>query len=416
MYRFLFLTLLLSTGSLFAQQEVSHDSIREMEQSQNLFTESLRFLEQNHIRKDLSTDQLTFAALRGMLTSVDPHSQFLDPEAYKKLSEATSGEFFGIGVSLYVQNGHIYVLAAAEGSPAFQAGILPGDRILTINEKTIQQPSLDEVIQMLRGPQSSTVTVLTFRPSTEEVFQHQLVRDRIQVSSIPQSQFLPESLTGKQRIGYIQITEFNKRTSEDFSSQLKKLKQSSLQGLVIDLRNNPGGLVQSALDLCSQLLGEKVPIVITRGRNPSVPETTYRATQVHGDLVLPIVVLVNSYTASAAEITAGALQDNERALIIGEPSFGKGSIQTIQEINWRNDQKIGLKVSTSEYFTPRGKRINQVGVQPDILVTLTEEQELALFKMKNKNTSQEDANVADEQLLTAVAVLQGKNTFSKKQR
>jgi carboxyl-terminal processing protease len=306
-------------------------------------------------------------ALKGMLTRLDPHSDYMDEQQYRQLMSAAHGEFGGIGVELTLQGAVPQVIAPIEGTPASNAGIQPGDRIMKVDGEATAGMGAEEIVKRLRGSIGSRV-VLTISRGQQSVFDVPLTRAIIHVVSV-KSQLKPN------RIGYVRISTFAENTPIDLATALSRLKQEAhgrLAGLVLDLRNDPGGLLDSAVSVSGDFL-DGGTVVTTRGRDHT-DNHTYTA-PVGGDLLRgkPIVVLINSASASAAEIVAGALQDHRRVTVMGTRSFGKGSVQSIIPLDGRG----ALRLTTALYYTPSGRSIQGQGITPDIIVRLPKDQQVA---------------------------------------
>lgn len=295
-------------------------------------------------------------AIQGMLSGLDPHSAYLDAESFDDLQISTTGEFGGLGLEVGMEDGFLKVIAPIDNTPASQAGIEPGDLILRIDGQPVKGMSLSEAVTALRGPGGSRVELTILRSSDRQPFELVLTRDVIKVQSV-RGQLLEPGF------GYLRIAQFQSGTGKEFIAELKALQNKDpLRGLVLDLRNNPGGVLQSSVAVADAFLNEGL-IVYTQGRIINA-DTRYEAST--GDLLngAPLVVLINGGSASAAEIVAGALQDNRRAVIMGTDSFGKGSVQTVMPI--AADRAI--KLTTARYYTPSGRSIQAQGIAPDIVV------------------------------------------------
>ena len=329
------------------------------------FSSALQAVHELYVDKE-GDDTLFNNAIQGMLSGLDPHSSFLDADDYKALQDMTNGSFGGVGIEVVPQDGLIQVLTPLDDTPAYTAGIKSGDYIIRINGKSVEGMSLDEAVKEMRGTPGTTVTIVVLRKGEEKPLSFTLKRQNIKLQSV-------KSKLLDQDYGYIRIVDFESTTGEDVSNAVKQLEKESnnqLKGIIIDVRNNPGGLLDAAIDVCDVFLskddaryGRK--IVYTKGR---IAEMNYVATisgydQTHG---LPIVVLINGATASAAEIVAGALQDQDRAVIVGTRSFGKGSVQTLLPLP--PDNKTAIKLTTALYYTPSGRSIQAAGIAPDIVV------------------------------------------------
>lgn len=296
-------------------------------------------------------------AIKGMLNELDPHSSYLDAESFKELEVGTTGEFGGLGIELGVEDGFIKVITPIDDTPAQRGGIEAGDIILKIDERSMKGVDLSEGVKLMRGEVGSKVTLTIMREGEQQPRQFTLARDTIKLPSI-KSRLLESGY------GYLRIAQFQANTGADLLKALEKLRKEAkpLRGLVLDLRNNPGGLLDAAVAVADAFLSDGL-IVYTQGRL-SDSRMTYEATAPNPAGEMPVVVLINGGTASAAEIVAGALQDQHRAVIMGTSSFGKGSVQTILPLT----EETGVKLTTALYYTPSGRSIQAEGIQPDIVV------------------------------------------------
>jgi len=298
---------------------------------------------------DKADDVIYDGAIPGMLRTLDPHSTFYDPKAYAAMRENQSGHYYGVGMVIQQQGNKVFVITPYEGTPSYRAGIHPGDQIVDIDGKDTTGWTSDQVAKALKGPKGTHVSVTMTRAGAPKPLVFDLVRDEIPHPSIDLKYEI------RPGVGYIHITEFTETTGEEFADALKGF--GNLKGLVIDLRGNPGGLLSQAVDVCDQLLAKGQVIVSQRGR--AYPDQVYTATHGNGGKDFPIVVLVNRNTASAAEIVSGALQDHDRALIVGQTTFGKGLVQTVYNINTGENQDAGLALTTYHYYTPSGRLIQR---------------------------------------------------------
>ena len=320
---------------------------------------------------DVKNKELVESAINGMLSSLDPHSSFLNAESLKKMKIQTKGAFGGLGIEVTMENGFVKVISPIDDTPAYKAGIKAGDYITHLDGKSVIGLNLNEAVDKMRGPAGTKLKV-TIGRSNQEAFNVTIKRDIIKISSVKSK--LEED------VGYIRITTFSEQTSKSTKDAIKEFKkEKNLRGYVLDLRNNPGGLLDQAVSV-SDLFLEKGEIVSTRGKNSKNPEM-YKAKS--GDIIdgKPLVVIINGGSASASEIVAGALQDHKRAILLGTRSFGKGSVQTIIPVKPYG----ALRMTTAKYFTPSGRSIQKTGIEPDIVV---EERELK--KADNKKISREE--------------------------
>ncbi len=328
------------------------------------FTQVLHRIKSDYV-EPVEDSKLLEGAIRGMLTSLDPHSAYLDKDEYKALQAGTSGEFGGLGIEISIKKGFIKVIAPIDGTPAKRAGIQSGDLIIRIDDKPTKDLTLNEAIKLMRGKPGSIVTLTIVSDTEEEPFDIAITRAIIEVKSV-KSRILED------QFGYVRITQFQSRTAERLLRHISRLRKKSdgeLKGLILDLRDNPGGVLSAAVAVSDAFLNKGL-IVYTEGR---VADSDMRFNTTPTDILKgrPIVVLVNGGSASASEIVAGALQDHKRAVIMGSKTFGKGSVQTIQPIN----NGAALKLTTARYYTPSGRSIQAEGIEPDVLLdqlTLTQ--------------------------------------------
>jgi carboxyl-terminal processing protease len=319
------------------------------------FNEVLDMVQKNYV-DEVESSTLIQGAINGMVKSLDPHSAFMTPDLYKELEAETQGAFGGIGIEITILKDVLIIVSPIEDTPAFVAGLKSGDQILRIDGKSTKDITIMEAVKKLRGPKDTKVTVTIMRekmPAPKDIV---LTRAIIQIKSVKVKYF--------DDIGYIRIAAFQERTSDDLNKALKEIgkKLNPMKGLVLDLRNDPGGLLNQAIEV-SEVFLKSGTIVSTRGRTKNM-ETKATAKDNGNELTCPIVVLVNEGTPSAAEIVAGALQDNGRALIIGTQTFGKASVQTVIPL----EDGSALKLTTARYYTPKGRSIQAEGIKPDIIV------------------------------------------------
>jgi len=321
-----------------------------------IFSEVLHLIQKNYVEEP-KVDQLIEGALNGMLATLDPHSAYLSPEEYKEMQVETKGKFGGIGIEITLKDGILTVVAPIEDTPAYQAGIKSGDQIIKINDEFTKKMTIFDAVKRLRGKEGTTVTITIMREGFTQPKEFTLTRATIQVKSV-KSKILED------KIGYIRITQFQEQTAQDFHKALTEIesKTPNLQGLILDLRNNPGGLLESAVEVSDEFIDSGI-IVYTEGRTPE-SRMEFKAKPNKSQHNYPMVVLVNAGSASGSEIVAGALQDYGLALILGTTTFGKGSVQTVMPL----DNGGGLRLTTAKYFTPKGRSIHGKGIEPDIVV------------------------------------------------
>jgi len=326
-----------------------------------LFSEALSIVQKNYVEEP-ETQDLVRGAIQGMLHSLDPHSSFMDPDMYKEMQIDTQGEFQGIGITIGLRDKILTVIAPIDDTPAFRAGILAGDKIVMIEDKSTKDMTLMEAVKLMRGRKGTQVTISVVREGEPEPLKFTITRDVIPLLSVKVRDV-------DENVACIRISQFQKNTASEFQEALEKIrveKGDSFKGLVLDLRNNPGGLLISAIEIADRFI-ESGPIVTTKGRLEN-QNFAYNAKPQGTEPEYPLVVLVNGGSASASEIVAGALQDYRKAIIIGTTTFGKGSVQTI----YRLVDGSGMRVTTARYFTPNGRSIQAMGIQPDIVVANTE--------------------------------------------
>jgi carboxyl-terminal processing protease len=320
-----------------------------------VFTEVLTLIQANYVEEVHSKD-LVYGAIRGMLETLDPHSSFMPPEVYREMQVETQGSFGGLGIEITVRDRQLTVVSPIEGTPADQAGILTGDRIVKINGEPTKDMTLIEAVRKLRGPRGSQVTITIMREGFSEGRDFAITREIIEVHSV-------RSFDLGDKIGYIRLGSFQEKTARDLERALEQFQSSGAQALVLDLRNNPGGLLSQAVQVADLFLKKGQLIVYTEGRARN-QDLRFSAEHTKNLPQVPMVLLVNGGSASASEIVAGALQDHKRAVILGTTTFGKGSVQTVIPLN----DGSGLRLTTAKYFTPRGETIHGKGITPDILV------------------------------------------------
>ena len=355
-------------------------------------------------------DKMTYAALRGLLTSLDPHSQFLDPEHYKMIRTETEGQFGGLGISVGMVENQLTVNVPIEGGPGFRAGLLPGDRIVKIEGKGTQKLNLGEAIRLLRGRPGVPVQLSIYRPSEQKTLELSVVREMIQVPTLQETKMISSSVSQGEKIGYVRITQFGEKTAKEFDIAMGQLGKEGATALILDLRDNPGGLVDAAVEVVSRFVPGGTLVVATEGRKAGSTQQKYLSRNVNLRIRWPTVILVNGNTASAAEIVAGALQDLGLAVIVGETTFGKGSVQTVQRVDPSVIPDVGVRLTTAHYTTPSRKKIHGVGIEPDVVARLTRGEEEAIFQKRSpglKKNQDPEAEVNDEPLDRAIDLLRG---------
>ena len=375
----------------------------------SIFAKALELIRQDYVDENkTSYHDLINAAMKGMLSSLDPHSQFMDPEDFRDMQDDTRSRFNGLGIEVSMKNGLPTVITAMEDTPAAKAGILSGDQILRINGISTERMDLQDAINVLRGPAGAKITLTLLRPSTKEIKEYTLQRAEIKIQSVKGTRLIDPELTGPFKIGYVRLVQFNEPTADELSKALDELQKQGMQALVLDLRNNPGGLLNSAVDVCAQFLPPNTKVVSTQGRVAS-QQHDYSTSGVKKERPnFPMVVLINEGSASGAEIVAGALKDLRRAVLVGETTFGKGSVQNVMQL----PDGSAVRFTTAKYYTPSKQVIQGNGVTPNIPVAMTVEQERSLFALRNAgDVKPEDQKTIikskDPQMLRAIDALKG---------
>jgi carboxyl-terminal processing protease len=354
-----------------------------------LFSKVVEQVRSHYVEADKSTyEELVQGALKGMLQSLDPHSQFMDEEAFKAMREDTAGKFGGLGITIGIKDSVLTVIAPMEGTPAFRAGLLSGDKIIEIDSEATDGLALEDAVKKLRGDPGTPVVIKIFRPKTQLMREVELERAVINVPSVKDTRVLDDG------IGYVRLLQFGESTSPDLQAALDELEAQNIRALVLDLRSNPGGLLTAAVEVAQKFLRRGDLIVFTRGRDNRM-ERSYRARARKTFPDVPMVVLLNGYSASASEIVAGALQDNRRAVLVGEKSFGKGSVQSVLP----QDGGTAIRLTTAKYYTPSERVIHDNGIEPDIVVPMSAEnwRNILLSRNRAEEVNGEDAPVPEDE-------------------
>ncbi len=399
----LFAPALLQLGmlwGLFPSRDLNHAS--------SYVREVLELVNENYVDAQASSyDALARSAIHGMVESLDPHSEFMEARDSAELEEDLSGEFGGIGIQVETREGRVVIISPIAGTPGERAGILRGDEITGIDGHRLGAgTTMDDVVDKLRGKPRTRVVLSLYRPSTRRNFDLTLTREIIKVDSVGE----PRVIDGD--IGYVRIKEFSDHTGEQFVDAVNRLLKQNINSLVIDLRNNPGGLLDAAVEVAEPFFKKGELIVYTQGRKPADRED-FRAEAEGDPLDLPVAVLINAGTASAAEIVTGALKDTGRAVIVGERSFGKGSVQAIFKLK----DGEALRLTTAHYYTPSGVSIHEKGIAPQVEVVMTPEED---FKLRQQEEARAELAkpgdfkalfgfepIEDRQLQAATDVLKG---------
>jgi carboxyl-terminal processing protease len=327
-----------------------------------IFAEVLSLVKKNYVDEITNDKDLIYGAIKGMLNSLDPHSSFLTPDVFKEMQIDTKGEFGGLGIKISIKDGVLTVIAPIEDTPAFRAGVKAGDMIIKIDGESTKDMSLHDAVTKLRGPKGTSVTITIMRKGLDKPKDITIIRDIIKIKSV-------KSKVIEDTIGYVKLTQFQQKTASELEKALKSLEKQGIDSLILDLRNNPGGLLNSAIDVANQFLPPRTLVVYIKGRDKERVE--YRTTSGRKIKEYPMVVLVNGGSASASEIVAGALQDWKKAVILGTQTFGKGSVQTVIPLS----DGSGLRLTTARYYTPKGRSIQATGIEPDIIVKTKADEE-----------------------------------------
>jgi carboxyl-terminal processing protease len=375
-----------------------------------MLVEIMNLIKDNYVT-EVDSHKLVYGAAAGMVRGLDPFSQFLEPEAHKEMKTETEGEFGGLGIRIAIRDNFLTVITPLPGTPAYKAGILPGDKIIKIGGDTTQDITIEDAVKKLRGVPGSKVTITIGREGENELKDFAMTREVIKVESITARMY-------KDDIGYVRMTEFTQQSAQDFEKALKGLKTEGMKNLIVDLRNNPGGLLNVAVDSCRLFIGQNKLIVYTEGRRQ--PRQEYHADEKAPFESLPMVVLVNRGSASGSEIFAGCMQDHHRGLIVGMETFGKGSVQSVIPLG----DGSGLRLTTAKYYTPVGRtfhrdeKTGKGGIIPDIIIDVPREvevklqqQEEQLVGIKPKEAKQE--KIQDETLERAADLLKAREILSQ---
>jgi carboxyl-terminal processing protease len=346
---------LLTTGILIGQEVVQSKS--ETYEQLKAFTQALELVKRNYVENP-NSKELIEGAIRGMIAGLDPHSSYMNERGFKEMSMDIKGEFQGVGIQIGIKNSQLTVIAPIEDTPADRAGIAAGDKILKINDEWTKDLTIEQAVDKMRGPKGTQVRLLILREGWDKPREFTITRDTIKVQSV-KSKMLDNE------IGYVKLIQFQGQTAVELEKALKGLEAKGMKKLILDMRNNPGGILDASVDVSGKFLTKDSLVVYLQGRQKT-DRKDYLTTSSEPPRDYPIVVLVNTGSASASEIVAGALQDSKRALIVGTQTFGKGSVQTVFPL----EDGGGIRLTTAKYYTPSGRSIQNVGITPDIEVKL----------------------------------------------
>lgn len=385
-------------NNVYAKSDTTYDELRKM-------IDIMEIVDNKYVEEKENKD-LVIGAIRGLVRTLDPYSQYMTEKDYKEMRTETQGSFGGVGIRITIQNDELTVVTPMPDTPAYYAGILPEDKIIKIDDKSTQDITSDEAVKLMRGNPGTKVVLTIYRPSTKEELTFTIIRKKIKIETVKKKML-------EDNIGYIRLSEFNAQSAGDISKMLKELSKEDMKALILDLRNNPGGLLDSAINICSLFIKEDSLVVSTKCKDKTMEEYYYTQKKPeYSDI--PVIVLINRGSASASEIVTGTLQDYKRALIIGSNSFGKGTVQTIIPLL----DGSALRLTIAKYCLPSGRMISHSdnkkdkkknGVSPDIYIEVSPETEGKLYMQaeaekvpKDKDKKEE---VKDEVLDTAIKII-----------
>lgn len=381
-------------------KEIKDDLYAQLE----LLTDAITLVRSEYV-DDVKSKELIYGALKGMLSSLDPYSQFMDPDTYNEIKVETEGAFGGLGIEISLKDGLLTIITPIEDTPAFKAGLKPGDKIVKINKESTKDITLIEAVKKMRGKPGTQVTLTILREKEKEFKDYTITRDIIKIKSIKESKLIED------KIGYIKLIEFQENSSRDLEVSIANLQKEGMDSLILDLRNNPGGLLNVAVEVSDKFLTADKMIVFTKGKIKN-QNLEFKATSRNKHLDFPLVVLVNGGSASGSEIVAGAIQDHKRGIVLGTKTFGKGSVQTVIPLK----DGSALRLTTSKYFTPSGRSIHELGIIPDVVVELEENKEEKgednleapeAAKKEEKGDKEKEKEKYDNQLERAIDLIKG---------
>lgn len=350
-----------------------------------LFTDTLTLIRSDYVEETKYKD-LIYGALKGMLRSLDPYSQFLDPEAYKEVKVETEGVFGGLGIEISIKDGLLTIIAPIDDTPAFRVGLKADDKIVKIEDELTRDITLMEAVKKLRGEPGTKVNITVMREGAGRLLDFTITRDIIKIKSIRRAKLFEDN------IGYIRLSEFQERSPQDLEKALNKLEKLGMDSLILDLRNNPGGLLDSAVKVAEKFIPAGKVIVSTRGRIAK-QDMVFKSSLRGKHRTYPLVVLISKGSASGSEIVAGAIQDYKRGVLLGTKSFGKGSVQTVIPLI----DGSALRLTTSKYFTPSGRSIHEKGIEPDIEVKFREQEFKEVSEKESVFEELEEPNKEEEE-------------------
>jgi carboxyl-terminal processing protease len=402
-YLFLKITVIaaiFSWGIIFINSRAKEkDPDGELYEQIELFSNAMTIVRSDYI-KEIEPKKLVYGALEGLLSSLDGYSQFMDPDSFKEMEIDTKGEFGGLGVEIGLRDGILTIIAPIDGTPAAKAGLKAGDKVVKIEGELTRGIKLTEAVKKLRGKPGTKVALTVLREGEGKLLDFTIVRAIIKIKSIKTAKIMTDG------IGYIKLVEFQQKTPKELGTKLDKLKKDGMKALVLDLRNNPGGLLDVSYKVADKFLPKGKTVVLLKGRLPE-EEKEYKSNGKKSFTDFPMVVLVNEGSASASEIVAGAIQDNKRGIILGQKTFGKGSVQTVIPLK----DGSAVRLTTAAYYTPSGRIIKDKGIIPDVEVKLKEaekpEKKEDIFEKVEKKKVKKEEPPLDNQLQAAIDVLRG---------
>ncbi len=321
-----------------------------------LFADALSMAKSDYV-EEVDSKKLIYGAMKGMMSSLDDYSQFMDPDEYKEIQVETKGEFGGVGIEISLREGVLTIITPLAGTPAEEAGLKPNDKIVKIDGKSTRDMTLNDSVKLMRGKPGTMLTLTIWREGAQNIFDVPIKRDIVKVHSIKEAEFISD------KTGYIKLIEFQENTTQDLDAALKKLESQGMDSLILDLRNNPGGLLEGAVDVAERFLAKDQTIVSIKARDPA-QGAVFKSTGRFVRPGYPLIVMVNDGSASASEIVAAAVKDNRRGITLGTKTFGKASVQTVLPLK----DGSALRLTTALYLTPSGKLIKDEGITPDIVV------------------------------------------------
>jgi carboxyl-terminal processing protease len=382
-----------------------------------LLTTAMEMIRESYVdEKKVTYEELIAGALDGMLRRLDPHCEYMGRQLFEDMQREQADTSEGVGVTISLRNNVLTIVTVREDGPAAKAGLLSADQLVRINDVLTDSVGVAEAIKLLKGKVGESVRLTVRRPGTKQFLDFTVVRELLQESSVHDAMLVHEKLAGNAKIGYARLSEFTQATAKDLGIALDKLEAEGMQALVLDLRNNPGGLLDSAVAVCGEFLPEGTVVVTQEGRKASEDSPPYRTPKRNGKAprTYPVAVLANHGSASAAEIVSAVLQDLKRAIVVGTTTFGKGSVQTI--LPMKNGS--AMRLTTAKYYTPSHRTIHEHGVTPNIVSNLTTDEEMKLTRWRSTHgtgeaAALEQANLDDHQLERAVDALKGVLIFNE---